>query len=184
VRRVLPERTAPIAGFRYFNVYGPREAHKGRMASVAQHFFEQYRASGRVRVFEGSAGYAAGEQRRDFVHVDDVVKVNLDFLDHPERSGIFNLGTGRAETFNAVAVATINALRSIDGQPELPLAEHVRAGTIEYVPFPPQLAGRYQSYTEADLTALRAAGYSAQFAGVEQGVRRYVEWLMAKSSAE
>jgi len=96
VRRTLPERTAQIAGFRYFNVYGPREAHKGRMASVVWHFFNQYRDTGKVQLFEGSAGYAAGEQRRDFISVDDVIKVNLDFLDHPQRSGIFNVGTGSA----------------------------------------------------------------------------------------
>src|SRR6478672_7114910 len=101
VRRLLPERTAQVAGFRYFNVYGPREQHKGAMASVAFHFYHQFRSSARVKLFEGSGGYGAGEQRRDFVHVDDVVKVNLDFLDHPKRSGIFNLGTGQAETFNA-----------------------------------------------------------------------------------
>ncbi len=117
VRRVLPERTAQVAGFRYFNVYGAREGHKGRMASVVWHLFNQYRASGKVQLFEGSGGYAAGEQRRDFVSVEDVVKVNLDFLDHPERSGIWNLGTGRATTFNAVAAATINACRLVDGQP-------------------------------------------------------------------
>ena len=98
VRRVLPDRTAPIVGFRYFNVYGPREQHKGRMASVAYHFFHQYRKDRRVHLFEGSGGYAAGEQRRDFVYVDDVVRANLDFLDHPERSGIFNLGSGQAAT--------------------------------------------------------------------------------------
>ena len=104
---MLPERTAQIAGFRYFNVYGPREGHKGRMASVVWHLFNQYRANGKVQLFEGSGGYAAGEQRRDFVSVEDVIKVNLDFLDHSERSGIWNLGTGRATTFNAVAAATI-----------------------------------------------------------------------------
>ncbi len=183
VRRMLPERTAQVAGFRYFNVYGPREAHKGRMASVARHFFHQYRASGRVKLFEGSAGYAAGDQRRDFVHVDDVVKVNLDFLDHPERSGVFNLGTGRAETFNAMAAATINALRGAQGQPAMALVELVAEGAIEYVPFPPQLAGKYQSYTEADLTRLRAAGYVAPFASVEDGVGNYVESLMAEASS-
>ncbi len=106
VRRMLPERTAQIAGFRYFNVYGPREQHKGTGASVAWHFFRQYRKEGRVHLFAGSGGYADGEQRRDFVAVEDVVNVNLDFLDHPERSGIFNVGSGRAATFNAVAAAT------------------------------------------------------------------------------
>ncbi|HSQ81834.1 MAG TPA: ADP-glyceromanno-heptose 6-epimerase, partial [Casimicrobiaceae bacterium] len=102
VRRVLPERTAPVVGFRYFNVYGPREAHKGRMASVAFHFFNQYRANGQVRLFEGCDGYAAGEQQRDFVAVSDVVRANLHFLDDAHRSGIFNLGSGRAQSFNDV----------------------------------------------------------------------------------
>jgi ADP-L-glycero-D-manno-heptose 6-epimerase len=183
VRRVLPERTAQIAGFRYFNVYGPREAHKGRMASVAYHFFHQYRATGKVKVFAGSGGYGDGEQRRDFVAVDDVVKVNLDFLDHPQRSGIFNLGTGRAETFNAVAAATVNAIRGAAGQPPLTLADLVRAGALEYVPFPPQLLGKYQSYTQADPAQLRSAGYAAPFLTVAEGVGRYVERLMADATS-
>ena len=181
VRRVLPERTAQIAGFRYFNVYGPRERHKGRMASVALHFFDDYRTEGKVRIFEGSGGYAAGEQRRDFVFVDDVVAAKLDFLDHPDRSGIFNLGTGRAATFNDVAVATINACRKAAGQPPATLAELVGAGAIEYVAFPPALAGKYQSFTEADLAALRKAGYTAPFADVANGVARYVERLISES---
>jgi ADP-L-glycero-D-manno-heptose 6-epimerase len=126
VRRVLPERTAQIAGFRYFNVYGPRERHKGRMASVALHLFEEYRRDGTVQLFEGSGGFAAGEQQRDFVAVEDVVKVKLDFLDHRERSGIFNLGTGRAASFNAVAEAVVNACRRADGQAPAALAELAR----------------------------------------------------------
>jgi ADP-L-glycero-D-manno-heptose 6-epimerase len=182
VRRVLPERTAPIAGFRYFNVYGPGEAHKGRMASVAYHFFHQYRGEGSVRLFAGSGGYAAGEQRRDFVFVDDVVKVNLDFLDHPQRSGIFNLGSGRAQSYNEMAVATINACAAADGAPARTLAQLVAAGTITYVPFPSALVGKYQSFTQADLSALRAAGYAAPMASVEAGVARYVERLMAGSA--
>ena len=181
VRRILPERTASIAGFRYFNVYGPRESHKGRMASVAYHFFHQYRGEGRVRLFEGSGGYAAGEQRRDFVFIDDVVAVNLDFLDHPGRSGIFNLGSGRAQSFNEVAVATINACAAADGASPRALAELVAAGAITYVPFPAALVGKYQSFTQADLSALRAAGFKLPMATVEQGVARYVEWLMAQS---
>ncbi|MEP7276657.1 MAG: ADP-glyceromanno-heptose 6-epimerase [Betaproteobacteria bacterium] len=183
VRRVLPERTAQIAGFRYFNVYGPREAHKGRMASVALHCFDEYRAQRRVRLFEGSDGYAAGEQRRDFVFVDDVVAAKLDFLDHPERSGIFNLGTGHAASFNDVAVATINACRSAEGMAPATLAALVDAGEIVYVPFPPALAGKYQSFTEADLAALRAAGCKTPFADVAQGVSRYVERLISGSAA-
>jgi ADP-L-glycero-D-manno-heptose 6-epimerase len=181
VRRVMRERTAQIAGFRYFNVYGPREQHKGRMASVAYHFFHQYRDEGRVRLFEGSGGYAAGEQRRDFVSVEDVVKVNLDFLDHPDRSGIFNLGTGNATTFNEVARATINAMRKARGEPELALTELVRAGAIEYIPFPPALAGKYQSHTQADLARLRGAGYRAPMLAVPEGVGRYVERLISAS---
>ncbi len=179
VRRVLPERTAPIAGFRYFNVYGPGESHKGRMASVAYHFFHQYRGEGTVRLFAGSGGYAAGEQRRDFVFVDDVVKVNLDFLDHPQRAGIFNLGSGRAQSYNEMAVATINACAVADGAPARTLEQLVSAGTITYVPFPPALVGKYQSFTQADLSALRSAGYTAPMANVEEGVSRYAERLMA-----
>jgi ADP-L-glycero-D-manno-heptose 6-epimerase len=183
VRRVLPERTAPIVGFRYFNVYGPREQHKGRMASVAFHFFHQYRADGRVRLFAGSGGYEAGEQRRDFVAVSDVVAANLDFLDRSERSGIYNLGSGRAATFNEVAVAVINACRKAAGEEPLSLAELVRGGAIEYIEFPSQLVGKYQSFTQADLTALRGAGYRAPMKGVAEGVSDYVERLIAQETA-
>ncbi|MGZ5072504.1 MAG: ADP-glyceromanno-heptose 6-epimerase [Usitatibacter sp.] len=175
VRRRLPGRTAQVAGFRYFNVYGPREAHKGRMASVAFHFFNQYLAEGRVRLFEGSDGYGPGEQVRDFVHVDDVVRVNLFFLDRPGLSGIFNVGTGRAQTFNDVARATINAIRRSRGEKPLSLEELRAAGAIDYVAFPPQLVGKYQSFTQADMKALRAAGYADPFLDVDAGVARYVE---------
>jgi ADP-L-glycero-D-manno-heptose 6-epimerase len=174
VRRALRSSTSQLAGFRYFNVYGPREAHKGRMASVAFHFYNQYLAEGRVKLFEGSGGYAAGEQLRDFVSVEDVVAVNLFFLDHPGVSGIFNVGTGRAESFNEVARATINAVRAGRGEKALGLAELRSAGAIEYVPFPPQLVGKYQSYTQADLTRLRQAGYDKPFLSVAEGVHRYV----------
>jgi len=175
VRRRLDGRGAQVAGFRYFNVYGPREAHKGRMASVAYHFYNQFLEHGRVRLFEGSGGYGHGEQLRDFVSVDDVVGVNLWFLDHPRVSGIVNVGTGRAESFNEVARATINAVRGTRKEKPLTLAELRSAGAIEYVPFPPQLVGKYQSYTQADLAKLRAAGYDKPFLTVEEGVRRYVE---------
>ncbi len=183
VRRMLGERTAQVVGFRYFNVYGPRERHKGRMASVVMHFFDQYRADGRVRLFEGAAGYAAGEQRRDFVSIEDVVKVNLDFLGHPDRSGIFNLGTGNATTYNEVARATINAVRRARGDAELSLADLVAAGAITYVPFPPALAGKYQSHTQADLARLRAAGYRAPMLTVAEGVPRYVERLISEAAS-
>ena len=177
----MPERTAQIAGFRYFNVYGPREQHKGRMASVVHHFVRQFRADGRVRLFEGSGGYAAGEQRRDFVSVDDVVRVNLDFLAHPARAGIFNLGTGRARSFNDVAAAVINACR---GGPPRTVADLVSEGSIAYVPFPADLEGRYQSFTEADLGALRRAGCTTPMLPVEEGVQRYVESLMSSDAPQ
>jgi ADP-L-glycero-D-manno-heptose 6-epimerase len=183
VRRLLPERTAQIAGFRYFNVYGPREQHKGRMASVVHHFARQYRADGRVRLFEGSGGYAAGEQRRDFVSVDDVVSVNLDFLDHRERSGIFNLGTGSATSFNDVAAAVINACRARDGRARAPVAQLVGEGAITYVPFPAELVGKYQSYTQADTMRLRSAGYTAPMLGIDEGAGRYVESLISPGAA-
>jgi ADP-L-glycero-D-manno-heptose 6-epimerase len=182
VRRLLPERGAPIVGFRYFNVYGSREAHKGRMASVVWHFFNQYRNEGKVRLFEGSGGYAAGEQRRDFISVEDVVRVNLEFLDHPQRSGIYNLGSGAASTFNAMATATINACRAVDSLEALPFEELHRAGAIEYIGFPPALAGKYQSFTQADLTRLRAAGCMAPMLTLEEGVPRAVRALLAGSA--
>jgi ADP-L-glycero-D-manno-heptose 6-epimerase len=181
VRGVMAERTAQIAGFRYFNVYGPREAHKrGRGSSIAFNAYEQYRDQGRVRLFAGSGGYADGEQRRDFVSVEDVVAVNLAFVDHPQWSGIFNLGSGHASTFNAVAATTINTCDAARGEPPRTLAELVSAGAIEYVPMPAALEGKYQSFTEADLARLRAAGYAAPMLAVEEGVRRYVEWLISR----
>jgi ADP-L-glycero-D-manno-heptose 6-epimerase len=179
VRRVLPERTAQIAGFRYFNVYGPNEWHKGRMASVAYHFYHQYRRDGRVRLFGGSGGYGDGEQRRDFIHVDDVVAVNLDFYEHRERSGIFNVGTGVAATFNAVARETINACRRAAGETPRSVDELVGDGAITYVPMPAELVGRYQSFTQADLTRLRRAGCEAPMVPVDVGVPRYVESLIS-----
>jgi len=178
VRRRWSENTAQVVGLRYFNVYGPREAHKGRMASVTFHFLNQYRAEGRVKLFEGSAGFEAGEQKRDFVSVEDVVKANLYFLDHPERSGIFNLGTGQAQTFNDVAVATINAVRASRGESALDLEALRSQSLIEYISFPLGLKDKYQSYTQADIAQLRRAGYNAPFLNVEQGVGRYVKWLL------
>ena len=182
VRRVLPGVRTQVAGFRYFNVYGPREQHKGRMASVAFHHFNQIRDTGKVKLFGDYGGYAAGEQSRDFVFVDDVVAVNLWFLQNPQASGIFNLGTGRAQPFNDVAVATVNASRVLKGEAALSLAELVRQGFIEYVPFPEALVGKYQCFTQADLTQLRASGCHHAFADVASGVARYVDWL-AKQAA-
>jgi ADP-L-glycero-D-manno-heptose 6-epimerase len=178
VRRRLPSLTAPVVGLRYFNVYGPREAHKQRMASVAFHHFHQYRADARVRLFEGSHGYADGEQRRDFIHVDDAVAVNLFFAERPA-SGLYNVGTGRAQPFNDVALAVVNTLRRHDGEAALTLADAVAQGMIEYVPFPQALRGKYQAHTQADLTQLRAAGFTRPMVAVEQGVAAYVDWLLA-----
>jgi ADP-L-glycero-D-manno-heptose 6-epimerase len=168
-----------VVGFRYFNVYGPREQHKGRMASVAFHQFNQFRAEGKVKLFGEYGGYGPGEQRRDFVFVDDVVAVNLWFLDHPERSGLFNLGTGRAQPFNDVAVAVVNALAVAPGRPRLDAPAAVAQGLVEYIPFPDALRGKYQCYTEADLSALRAAGCDHAFADVQQGVASYMASLSA-----
>ncbi len=162
VRRAIQEADSQIVGLRYFNVYGPREAHKGGMASVAWHFSRQVEQDGEARLFEGSDGYAAGEQQRDFVYVDDVAAVNLHFMDHPGQSGIYNVGTGASQTFNDVARAVI--------------ARHGR-GEIRYIPFPEHLAGHYQSYTQADVGALRQAGYREAFRTVEEGVRAYLDEL-------
>jgi ADP-L-glycero-D-manno-heptose 6-epimerase len=182
VRRRFEERTAQIAGLRYFNVYGDREQHKGRMASVVYHFFNQYRAAGHVRLFSGSGGYGDGEQRRDFVSVEDCVKVNLFFLDHPGKSGIFNVGTAASQSFNEVAVATVNACRRGRGETPLSLAALRERSIIQYIPFPEDLTGRYQSYTQADIAALRSSGYEAPFLTVEQGVPRYCQTLLQRAA--
>ena len=165
LRPLLAGIHSPVVGLRYFNVYGPREQHKGGMASVAFHMQQQLKAGDTVRLFEGSDGYGPGGQERDFIHVDDVVAVNLWLLDHPEVRGIYNCGTGRAQSFNDVANAVIG---------------HHQRGRIEYIPFPEQLKGRYQSYTQADMGALRQAGYDAPFLSVEQGVQRYMAWLQQR----
>lgn len=173
--------SAQVAGFRYFNVYGPREQHKGRMASVAFHHVNQYREAGRVKLFGGWDGWGNGMQSRDFVSVEDVVKVNLFFLDHPELSGIFNLGSGRAQPFNDVAMSTINACRHHTGQTALSLEEMQQQGLIEYIDFPDALKGKYQSFTQGDISKLRAAGYQEPMLDVEAGVSRYVDWLIGRS---
>lgn len=165
VRRILPEANSQVVGFRYFNVYGPNEQHKGSMASVAFHHNTQIKDKGIVKLFQGTDGYAHGEQRRDFIYVDDIAKVNLWFMDHPKRSGIFNLGTGRSQSFNDIA----NAVIAWHGQ-----------GEIDYIPFPDHLKGRYQSFTEADISKLRAAGYKDDFMTVEEGVKAYLDIINKK----
>jgi ADP-L-glycero-D-manno-heptose 6-epimerase len=166
VRSVLPQTAAPLVGFRYFNVYGPGEQHKGAMSSTAFHFNQQIIEQKKARLFEGCDGLANGEQRRDFVYVDDVVDVNLWFLDHPAQRGIYNIGTGKAETFNTVAEAVIGWHNE---------------GCIEYIPFPEHLKGAYQSYTQADISGLRLAGYTREFLNVTQGVTRYLDWLNSRA---
>ncbi|MBR2513550.1 MAG: ADP-glyceromanno-heptose 6-epimerase [Halomonas sp.] len=162
VRTRWHELTTQVVGFRYFNVYGPREQHKGKMASVAYHNHLQVRNGETLKLFGAYDGYEAGMQSRDFVYVGDVVNVNLWFLDNPSASGIFNLGTGRAEPFKAIGEAVI----AFYGQ-----------GEIDYIPFPEELKGRYQSYTRADISNLRAAGCDVEFKTVAQGVNAYLEWL-------
>ncbi len=165
------------AGLRYFNVYGPRENHKGRMASVAWHFYHQYRESGRVTLFAGTGGFADGEQVRDFVYVDDVVKVNLFLLEHPELSGIFNVGTGQCQSFNEVALSVINGCREAGGQDRVSLEKATARGEIAYVPLPKNLEGKYQSYTRADMHHLTASGYTEPFDNVAAGVLKYLPIL-------
>ncbi len=162
VREHWSELTSQVVGFRYFNVYGPREQHKGKMASVAFHHHTQISAGQDLKLFGAWDGYEAGMQSRDFVYVGDVVNVNLWFLDHPEKSGIFNLGSGRAEPFKAIGEAVI---------------DFHRQGRIEYIDFPEELKGRYQSYTRADISRLRQAGYDREFRTVAEGVGEYLRWL-------
>ncbi|MEE8107878.1 MAG: ADP-glyceromanno-heptose 6-epimerase [Gammaproteobacteria bacterium] len=164
VRRHLPEAGSQLVGLRYFNVYGPGEDHKDAMASVAFHFHKQIIGDGEARLFCGSGGYADGEQRRDFVYVGDVADVNLWLMDNSQVSGVFNLGSGHSQSFNDVANAVI--------------AWHGR-GRIRYIPFPDHLEGSYQSFTEADMSGLRTAGYQAPFRAVEEGVKTYLDYLAA-----
>ncbi len=162
VRRVAANAEGQVVGLRYFNVYGPREQHKGSMASVAFHFNNQIREEGVANLFTGTDGYDDGEQLRDFVYIDDISKVNLWFLDNPGASGIFNVGTGRAQSFNDVA----NAVIQWHGK-----------GKIRYVVFPDHLKGAYQSFTQADLTQLRQSGCDVEFRPVEDGVKHYLDQL-------
>ncbi|MFV4845832.1 ADP-glyceromanno-heptose 6-epimerase [Edwardsiella tarda] len=159
VRRILPHVESQICGFRYFNVYGPREGHKGGMASVAFHLNTQINNGEEPKLFEGSENF-----RRDFIYVGDVADVNLWFWENGV-SGIFNCGTGNAESFQAVADAVV---------------DYHQKGSVVYIPFPDKLKGRYQAFTQADTTQLRAAGYTQPFKTVAQGVREYMEWLNRK----
>ncbi|MCE7764842.1 ADP-glyceromanno-heptose 6-epimerase [Pseudomonas putida] len=182
VRRQLATARSQIVGLRYFNVYGPHEQHKGAMASVALHCFNQYQAYGKVSLFGSYGDYPNGGHLRDFVSVDDVVKVNMFFLERPQLSGIFNVGSGRAQPFNDVALAVINRLREQQDQPPLSLEMALLEGVLEYSEFPDHLRSKYQCYTCADLERLRAAGYKALTLTVQQGVARYCDWLQGIQS--
>lgn len=162
VRQLLPTLKSQVIGLKYFNVYGPREQHKGGMSSVAFHLNTQLLNGENPKLFEGCDGFPNGGQKRDFIYVEDVGKVNLWFWQNPQISGIFNCGTGRAEPFQAVAEAVI---------------KHHQQGEVYYIPFPKQLKGRYQSFTQADLTKLRTVGYPHEFKTVAQGVGEYMAWL-------
>jgi ADP-L-glycero-D-manno-heptose 6-epimerase len=157
VRRLLPQISSTVVGLRYFNVYGPREAHKGRMASMVWQIYHQIEQTGVARLFEGTDGYAAGEQRRDFVFVGDAIDVNLFFALGPEKQGIFNVGTGASRSFNDIAHVVIALLGK---------------GEIKYIPFPESLKGKYQSFTESDITRLRSAGYSRPMTTLEEGIKK------------
>ncbi|WP_417504524.1 ADP-glyceromanno-heptose 6-epimerase [Marinomonas gallaica] len=162
VREISPKATSQIVGFRYFNVYGPRENHKGSMASVAFHLRNQVLADENPKLFGAYDGYEAGGQSRDFIYVEDLVNTKLWFLDNPDKSGIFNLGTGNAEPFKTIAETVIG---------------HYGKGEIEFIPFPEHLKGAYQSFTQADISKLREVGYNGSFRGLAQGVKDYMMWL-------
>ncbi|MFJ3106906.1 ADP-glyceromanno-heptose 6-epimerase [Pseudomonas putida] len=182
VRRQLTTARSQVVGLRYFNVYGPHEQHKGPMASVALHCFNQYQARGKVSLFGSYGDFPSGGHLRDFVSVEDVVKVNMFFLERPQLSGIFNVGSGRAQPFNDVALAVINRLRERQDLPPLSLDMALLEGVLEYSEFPDHLRGKYQCYTCADLERLRAAGYKAPTLTVQQGVARYCDWLQGNQS--
>lgn len=169
VRRTVLSRGdhSPVVGLRYFNVYGPREAHKGTMASVAFHLYQQVGKGENPKLFGAWDGYGAGEQSRDFIHVADVADVAL-WCWNAEISGIFNCGTGRAEPFRTIAETVVETLGR---------------GDIDYIDFPDHLKGRYQSFTQADISRLRGAGYNGAFRDVASGVRDYVEWLKTRPSS-
>lgn len=157
VRMNTKHFTKQVAGLRYFNVYGQQENHKDKMSSVACHMFNQYKKGESLKLFEGSDKFL-----RDFVHVDDVVNVNMFLMENKKVSGIFNCGTGKAESFMTVA----RAVKSV-----------YKDAKLELVPFPDELKGKYQEFTEADLSALRAAGYDKDFMDVETGVAKYMKIL-------
>jgi ADP-L-glycero-D-manno-heptose 6-epimerase len=176
VRKILSapdyqDKPSQIVGLRYFNVYGPREQHKNSMASVAFHLHNQLKDSGKIKLFAGIDNYDDGEQQRDFVYVDDVVDLNLWLMDNPNKSGIFNCGTGRSQTFNDIASAVLHYHKQ----------QHQQEGSLEYIPFPDHLKGAYQSFTQADMSLIRKQGYDHTFKTVAEGVYAYLDWLDKQS---
>ena len=151
-----------VAGLRYFNVFGPQEMHKGRMSSMIYQTYRQIEEKGFVELFEGTGGFRDGGQKRDFIYVEDVVRVNLFLFEHREVSGIFNCGTGQARSFNDVA----GILISLMGK-----------GEIRYIPFPEGLEDTYQSFTEADLYRLRRTGFNEPFESLEYTLGCYLNIL-------
>ncbi|GBR49501.1 ADP-glyceromanno-heptose 6-epimerase [Neokomagataea thailandica] len=180
VRRAQPSLKTQVAGFRYFNVYGSREQHKGGMASVAFHNFNQFMANGSVKLFGEYGDCQPGEQKRDFIFIDDLVNVKLWFFDHPEHSGVFNLGTGKAQPFNDIATTVVNSVRDLTGLPALSINDMVSQGILEYIPFPDKLRGKYQCFTQADMSRLREIGCDVAFHDVAHGVSAYVRDLYAR----
>ncbi len=155
VQRLASKTTSTVVGLRYFNVYGPREQHKRRMASMVHQLFYQLKDTDKVKLFQGSGGYGNGDQRRDFISVNDVVSINLYFANGPVRKGIFNIGTGKSRSFNDIARILI---------------QQMGRGEIEYLPLPESLKDKYQSFTEADITRLRQSGYSKEIMSLEDGI--------------
>jgi len=162
VRKTLAQAESAVVGLRYFNVYGPRETHKGKMSSVALQFYQQLKSAQTIQLFEGTDERQDGEQKRDFIFVADAVNVNLFFLNAPSVKGIFNVGTGNGQSFNQIA----DCLIELEGR-----------GEKTYIPFPESLRNKYQSFTQADISALRAVGYAASFLSVEEGVQLYYQYL-------
>lgn len=162
VRHHFSNTKHQIVGLRYFNVYGPREQHKEAMASTIFHFNRQLQRGDSVKLFAGCDGYGNGEQRRDFIFVDDICDVNIWFWKNKHKSGIFNVGTGKSRSFNDVATNVIK------------WHQH---GHIEYIPFPEHLQGRYQSFTEANIQHLREVGYDKEFTSLEDGIKTYLDMV-------
>lgn len=162
---IAQQSTPPFwAGLKFFNVYGPYESHKGRMASVVYHAFNQIKETGKLKLFQShNAKYNDGEQLRDFIYVDDVVNICLYMYHHRPASAIYNVGTGKARSFNDLGKAVFKAM----GEAE----------NIEYIPIPEDIRDKYQYFTEATVTKLKSTGYTRPFFTLEEGVKKYVDFL-------